>query len=151
MIYLGIDYGDSRTGIAVSYDGKVALPLLTIDSSMGRKMTAIAVGKLIFEKKVDTVVIGYPKNMDGSSGSRVAVTEKFARALKTFLKDSQYDINIFFEDERLTTKAAERILRDTGSNKQKDRLGDQIAASIILESFLKKQEAEGNIDEQKEQ
>ena len=133
---LGIDYGDSRTGVSVAYGRGPALPLCVIDSSRGRRSTAAEVAGIAIDRHASVLVLGLPVNMDGSRGKRVAATEKFARVLREELAARGAVTEVTFWDERLTSKTAEAELR--GMNYAGDRTGasDQIAAAIILENYI---------------
>lgn len=86
------------------------------------------------EKNADTIVIGIPYNMDGTEGDRVKLTKEFAEELKKYT-----DANIVFQDERLTTVQAERMLIDGGVRRDKRKqVIDKVAATIILQSYLDK-------------
>ena len=147
MIYIGIDYGDARTGVAVSYDGIASLPLCVVDSTGGRKKTASEIARIISERSAGTVVIGLPLNMDGSSGKRVAATEKFAKALKTALEGSSLDPEIAFFDERLTSRSAASEMALMGRQAGKDGIVDQISAAIILDAYIASQRNKGDKNE----
>lgn len=82
MKILGIDYGDSRIGVAVSDEGgRLAFDICVVDASKGRGHAVSELLKLKEKYDVQTFVIGLPANMDGTNGDRVAKTEKFAKAL----------------------------------------------------------------------
>ena len=135
MRILGIDYGDSRIGVAVSDDGaKLAFDLCVVDATLGRKH---AVNELIALKQkygVDTLVIGLPTNMNGTKGDRVVKTEKFAKALLEVAPD----LKIVYEDERLTTKYADRLMLESGKHQKQTGVSDKLAAMIILQGYLDK-------------
>ena len=135
MRILGIDYGDSRIGVAVSDDGaKLAFDLCVVDATLGRKH---AVNELIALKQkygVDTLVIGLPTNMNGTKGDRVVKTEKFAKALLEVAPD----LKIVYEDERLTTKYADRLMLESGKHQKQKGVSDKLAAMIILQGYLDK-------------
>ena len=135
MRILGIDYGDSRIGVAVSDDGaKLAFDLCVVDATLGRKH---AVNELIALKQkygVDTLVIGLPTNMNGTKGDRVVKTEKFAKALL----EAAPDLKIVYEDERLTTKYADRLMLESGKHQKQKGVSDKLAAMIILQGYLDK-------------
>lgn len=136
MTLLGIDYGDVRTGIAVSPDGICSVPYITVDSSNGRKKTASLIASLAVEKAADVIVVGYPLNMDGSKGKRVVVTEKFVKALKEALSKLSSGATIVFRDERLTSKEAESMLRNAGQFNPEKGISDQVAAHLILQDYI---------------
>ncbi len=135
MRILGIDYGDARVGIAVSdMLGFMAQGVKTI-KNRGMKNLINEIKAVLDEYKPEKIVIGLPKNMDGSEGFRVDATHKFADALKTV-----YSGEIIFWDERLSSMGAKRYLNETNTRgkKRKDVL-DTVAACIILEGYLNSQ------------
>ncbi|MEO6789068.1 MAG: Holliday junction resolvase RuvX [Chthoniobacteraceae bacterium] len=129
---LGIDLGEARIGVAVSDElGMLAHPLETIHvkdvaDPLGR------VAQLAKEKDVSHVIVGFPKNMDGTTG----VAAEKARAFADKLREKVSCI-VKLWDERLTTVAAQRYLHDAGRNvKQSRAVIDQVAAQIILQGWL---------------
>lgn len=135
MRILGIDYGDARVGVAVSdLLGMMANGVGTIQNK-SKKYLMSELGAVIDEYKPEKIVIGLPKNMDGSEGFRVDATHEFANALKKI-----YDGDIVFWDERLSSMGAKRFLNETNTRgkKRKDVL-DTVAACIILEGYLNSQ------------
>lgn len=134
MRILGIDYGDARVGVAVSDAlGMMASGVGTIKNT-GRKTLFSELEKIIGEYKPETVVIGLPKNMDGTEGFRVDETKKFADDLKRIFNGT-----IVFEDERLTTVGASRYLNTTNTRgKKRKAVIDTVSACLILEQYLAK-------------
>lgn len=135
MRILGIDYGDARVGVAVSdLLGMMANGVGTIQNK-SKKQLMSELGAVIDEYKPEKIVIGLPKNMDGSEGFRVDATHEFAAALKKI-----YGGEIVFWDERLSSMGAKRFLNETNTRgkKRKDVL-DTVAACIILEGYLNSQ------------
>ena len=128
---LGIDPGKKRVGIAISDENKlVSTPLKTIKKKNTNLINEIL--KIIKENNIKGIVVGNPINMDGSEGPRCDSTRDFAHA---FLRI--YTIPICFHDERLSTIAANNILRDSDISRQKKiTRQDAIAASWILQSLL---------------
>jgi putative Holliday junction resolvase len=131
---LGIDHGDSRIGLAVSDELRMlAHPLETVQNNpkaLGRIKAVIA------EKSVDVVVIGLPKNMDGTRGEAAKKVEAFAAAIRIELPK----MRVILWDERLTTVAAQRALHEAGRNTKNSRpLLDQVAAQMILQGWLDSQ------------
>lgn len=129
---MGLDYGDVRIGISIS-------DLMGIIANSYETYTRLELEKdikhivdLIKLKEVDTVVIGLPINMNGTSGIRVDKTKEFAQKL------SQYtDAKIVFLDERLTSVSAEKILINADVRRENRKLYiDQVSASIILQDYL---------------
>ena len=133
MRVIGIDYGDSRIGVAVSDEGgKLAFDLCVIDATKGRKYAISELLQLMDKYAATTLVIGLPTNMNGSKGERVVKTEKFAKALK----EASPDLEIIFEDERLTTKYADRLMLESGKHQKQKGVSDKLAAMIILQGYL---------------
>ena len=135
--YLGVDYGDKRTGLA-EYDisGMLASGICTINEG-GMKNTAIRVAKEAELRSCKKIIIGLPKNMDGSEGERTQVIRSFAELLS-----HETDIPIDFYDERMTTMVAYRFLGETGTygKKRKDAV-DTLSAQIILQNYIDRERA----------
>lgn len=135
MRILGIDYGDSRIGVAVSDEGcKLAFDLCVVDATKGRRSAVFELHQLLIKYNSNTLIIGLPTNMDGTRGDRVVKTEKFAKALK----ESFPELIIIFEDERLTTKYADRLMLESGKHQNQKGVSDKLAAMIILQAYLDK-------------
>jgi putative holliday junction resolvase len=131
---LGIDPGEARVGVALSDDlGMLAHPLETIDASRHDPCERIA--ELATQKQARAIIVGVPRNMDGSFGP---AAEK-ARALIECLRQ-RVDCEVIPWDERLTTVSAQRALREAG-RKAKDHRAviDQAAAQILLQSWIDSQ------------
>lgn len=133
MRIMGIDYGDSRVGIALSDPLMItAQGHTTLPNKVYPKMIDSVV-KIAEEYKVDRIVIGMPKNLNGSLGDRADVTKKFY----TDLKERLADIEIILWDERLTTVQAAGILNVTNTRgKDRKNVIDTVAAAIILQSYM---------------
>ena len=132
MRVMAIDYGDARTGIAVSD----ALGMIAGETFVIPQWDPSALAKTIAEeaarRDVGTLVLGLPKNMDGTEGPRA---EK-ARALAELLK-AEGAPPVVMWDERRTTVAAHNILRANGKKEKKHRQTvDAVAAALILEGYL---------------
>ena len=128
---LGIDLGEARVGVAVSDDlGMLAHPLETISvktSDVKNRILALAA-----ERGAQTIVVGMPRNMDGSYGAAATKSKEFIEALR-----SSTEIKVIGWDERLTTVSAQRSLHEAGKNTKKQRpIIDQVAAQIILQGWL---------------
>ncbi len=132
MRILGIDYGDSRVGVAVSDAmGWTAQGIRTIQNKSSKTLLE-ELEKIIAEYKPDKAVIGLPKNMDGSVGFRGEATYKFAEKFKSI-----YSGEIIFWDERLSTVSATRVLNETNTRgKNRKKVLDTVAACFILQSYL---------------
>lgn len=133
MRIMGIDYGDSRVGIALSDPlGYTAQGLKTLPNKVYLKMLE-AVVNIAKEYGVTVIVIGLPKNMDGSEGFRADITKSFAKDLEKQLPNAQF----VFHDERLTTVQASTFLNATNTRgKSRKNVIDTVAAEIILQSYL---------------
>ncbi len=133
MKIMGIDYGDSRVGIAMSDSlGIMAHGLKTIPNKVYSKMLT-SVADIALENEVSLIVIGLPKNMDGSCGFRTDITMAFYEDLKKELPESEF----VFQDERLTTVQAASFLNETNTRgKSRKNVIDTVAAEIILQSYL---------------
>ena len=132
MRILGIDYGDARVGVAVTDPlGITAQGVKTIKNT-GKKRLLLELAEIIDEYSPEKIVIGLPKNMDGTSGFRADATYKFADALKEI-----YSGEIVFYDERLSTMGATRFLNETNTRGEKrKKVLDTVSACIILEGYM---------------
>jgi putative holliday junction resolvase len=131
---LGIDLGEARVGVAISDDlGLLAHPLETIDAT--RRDPCDRVEELAREKQVDAIIVGVPRNMDGSFGPAALKARELIERLR-----ERVSCNVIPWDERLTTVAAERALREAGRKaKQQRSVIDQVAAQILLQSWIDSQ------------
>jgi len=135
MRILGIDYGDARTGIAITDALKItAQGLETIHNEGSDKIILRRLDEIIEQYEVDTIVIGRPINMNGTTSERTQKTEQFIHKIKC--KYNKLKIEII--DERLTTVAAHKTMNflDVNKNKKKN-IVDTISAVYILETYLK--------------
>ena len=132
MKIMGIDYGDSRVGIALSDSlGFMAHGLKTVPNKVYSKMLETVVS-LIKEHSVETVVLGLPKNMDGTVGERAEKCLAFSELLK-----EKTGLPVVMWDERRTTVDAHRILHNNGKKMKNHKKNvDAVAASLILEGYL---------------
>ena len=136
MRALGIDYGDSRVGLAITDElGITAQGLETISHQGNDKIVLKRLEEILENYEIDTFVIGMPFNMDGTKTIRAEVTNKFIHKLKCKFNK----IKIVEIDERLTTVAAHKTMNYLNVNKHKKRsIVDTISAVYILEIFLNK-------------
>lgn len=136
MRVLGIDYGDSRIGLAVSDPmGWTAQGLETVKSKESMKKALVRIMEIIKQYEIKDIVIGYPLNMNGTPGPRTERTENFINKLLEF-----GDFNIIKWDERLTTVSAHRAMNELGvkaSNKK--NIVDTMSAVFILQGYLDRQ------------
>lgn len=134
MKIMGIDYGDSRVGIAISDSlGITAQGLETIHHKGNDKIVLKRLEEIINDNDIDTIVIGMPYKLNGDSADRVDITKNFIHKLKCKFNK----IKIEEVDERLTTVAAHRTMNDLGiKNKNKKNIVDTISAVYILEMYM---------------
>ena len=129
---MGLDVGDKTIGVAISdLLGLTAQGLTTVRRESKVK-DFDALEEIINEYEIKKVVVGFPKNMNGSVGPQGEKTIKFARKLQ-----NKFNVEIIYQDERLSTMAAERMLiaGDVRREKRKTVI-DKVAASIILQGYL---------------
>ena len=133
--YLGVDYGDVRTGLAeCDVSGLLAGPIGTI-SEGGMRNTAVRVAKEAESRSCKKIVIGMPKNMNGSEGPRADTVKAFAKILSELTA-----IPIDFCDERMTTMEAYRFLDSTATyGKKRKNAIDTLSAEIILQGYIDKE------------
>ena len=132
---LGLDFGRARIGVAISDELQMlAHPLETIPA---HEEPASRVAEIVREKQVDHVVAGIPRQMNGQIGTAATEVLEFVEKLRAVLP-----CPVVTWDERLTTVAAHRALRDAGK-KTRDTRGyvDQVAAQMILQSYLDRRAA----------
>jgi len=127
---LGIDLGRERIGVAVSDElGMLAHPVETIRA---RGDATRRIAEIVQEKNAERVVIGLPRHMNGSVGAGAAEALAFAEKLRTCVA-----CEVVTWDERMTTMAANRALRDSGQKTRNSRgVVDQVAAQMILQGYL---------------
>ncbi|MCQ2385624.1 MAG: Holliday junction resolvase RuvX [Clostridia bacterium] len=129
---LGVDYGDVRTGLAVcDLSGFLASGIGTIKPG-GMRNTAMAVAEEAKKQGAVLIVIGLPKNMDGTEGFRADAVRSFGKLLEEYT-----EVPYTYYDERLSTCCAHQILNitDTGGKKRKTVI-DMLSAEIILQNFM---------------
>ena len=135
MRVIGIDYGDSRVGVAVTDPLGITAQGVGTVKNTGMKKLIAQLSEIINQYSPETIVIGMPKNMDGSEGFRAEATYKFADRLK-----SVYSGKIEFVDERLTTMGAVQFLNATNTRGDKRKsVIDTVSACLILETYMKRQ------------
>lgn len=136
MRKLGIDYGDSRVGIAITDElGITAQGLETIHHNGNDKVVLRRLEEILEQYQIDTIVIGLPLNMNGTKSERVEITEKFIHKLKCKFNK----VKIETVDERLTTVAAHKTMNYLNINKHEKRnIVDTISAVYILETYMNK-------------
>ncbi|GAW92663.1 Holliday junction resolvase RuvX [Calderihabitans maritimus] len=133
MRIMGLDIGEKTIGVALSDPlGWTAQGLTTLQRRGNLEEDISRIQELVEEYQVDKVVVGYPRNMDGSSGPQAARAENFAVLLKEKVK-----IPVILWDERLSTVAAERTLLEADlSRRKRKKVIDRVAAALILQGYL---------------
>ena len=132
MKVMAIDYGDARTGIAVSDAMGWLTGFTTVIHSRNAAKTAEEIAALVKTHRPERIVMGFPKNMDGSEGPRAEIYRAFASQLEERLGQP-----VVLWDERRTTIEAHQILSDGGYHgKKRKNTVDAVAASLILEGYL---------------
>ena len=132
MRVLAIDYGDARTGIAISDALGMIVGSTTVIHSRNAQKTAGEIARLIKEVGAQKLVMGFPRNMDGSEGPRAEKYREFAALLQAVT-----GMEVVLWDERRTTVEAHNILSAHNYHGQKRKnTVDAVAASLILEGYL---------------
>ncbi|HEV59319.1 MAG TPA: Holliday junction resolvase RuvX [Phycisphaerales bacterium] len=136
MRYLGIDYGDRRTGLAVcDAGGRIVSPLAVLPSD-GALVDRIA--GIIAQEGIEALVLGLPLNMDDTEGPQARKVRRFAEAL-----GAKVSIPICFQDERLSSfEAADRLADLSLTRKGRKKRLDAVAAAGILQAFLAREAGE---------
>ena len=132
MRIMAIDYGDARTGVAISDAMGLLAGFTTVIHSRRAEVVLEELAKLIADHGVEELVMGFPRNMDGSEGPRADLYREFAARL-----EEQCGMTVNLWDERRTTIEAHQILHTGGKKmKQHKNTVDAVAASLILEGYL---------------
>lgn len=132
MRVLAIDYGDARTGIAISDAMGMIVGQTTVIHSRNAKKTALEIQRLVKESGATLLVMGFPRNMDGSEGPRADLYREFAA-----LVEETCGMEVKLWDERRTTVEAHNILSECNYHgKKRKNTIDAVAASLILEGYL---------------
>jgi putative Holliday junction resolvase len=137
MRVMALDYGERSVGVAISDELRLTVrPLTTIRREKRRSALVIErVRELVVENEIATLVVGLPLNMDGSRGAAAARVESFISDLRRNIS-----IPIVTVDERLTSREADRILREMGAGLRERRArSDEYAASVILQDYIDEQ------------
>ena len=132
MRVLAIDYGDARTGIAISDASGSIVGRTTVIHSRRPQQTAEAIAALVQESGAERLVMGFPRNMDGTEGPRAEKSRMVAQRLT-----DATGLEVVFWDERRSSIEAHGILHANGRKEKKHRQTvDAVAASLILEGYL---------------
>ncbi len=130
---MGLDLGNVRIGVALSDPlGFTAQPL-TVLRSQGNQKDFMALGELVNEHEVAQVIVGLPLSMDGTDSPQTKKIRDFAGKLA-----SRLNVPVFFVDERLTSRQADKAMIEGGARREKRKeKNDQVAAALLLQSALK--------------
>ena len=135
MRIMGLDYGDKTVGVAISDEMLLtAQPKETIKRERAGKLrqTYARIEELIREYDVEKVVVGLPKKMDNEEGDRCEKSREFGEQL-----ERRTGLEVIYQDERLTTMAADAVLEEGGVRKEnRKEYIDKLAASLILQGYL---------------
>lgn len=132
MRVMAVDYGDAHTGVALSDPTGFLTGTTTTVHSRKAEVVLDELTKLTKEYQVDELVMGFPRNMDGTEGPRAQLYREFAAQL-----EERTGLKVVLWDERRTTVDAHRILFEAGKNaKKRKKTVDAVAASLILEGYL---------------
>lgn len=135
MVIISVDYGDVRTGVAVCDKFQMLASPVTVIKQKDSELLSEEIKKICLEKKAEKIVLGLPKNMDGSEGFRAEACNEFAKLLS-----EKTGLSVDFQDERLTTVSAHNILNATDTRgKKRKAVVDAVSAVLILEDYLRKQ------------
>ena len=132
MRIMAVDYGDARTGIAISDRLCTIVGRTEVIHSRRKEKTAEEILRLVKENEVDRLVMGFPRNMNGTEGPRADLYREFAAYLTEIT-----GLQVILWDERRTTVEAHQILSDHNYHgKKRKNTVDAVAASLILEGYL---------------
>ncbi len=133
MRYLGLDLGSRTLGVSVSdKTGLIASNYKTIRHNEEYDLLLDEVKKLVLELEIDAVVLGMPKNMNGTIGEKGELSISFKEKLEKIIS-----VPVYLQDERLTTKSAtDLLIQGNVSRKNRKKVVDSVAATIILQTYL---------------
>lgn len=133
MKILGIDYGEARTGLATCDDAETVATVVGTIHERNKDLLAERIAAVCKEREIQKLVLGLPKNMDGTEGFRAEHTRLFAQKLQALLPNIPMD----FYDERLSTVAASRFMMEANTKgKKKKNAIDALSAQIILQDYI---------------
>lgn len=135
---MGLDVGDATIGVAVSDELELIAQAISTIRRKTIQEDIKAIRNIIVGKKINKIVIGFPKNMNNTIGERGNKTIEFSEIVKTAFSD----LEIVLWDERLTTVAAEKVLLEANvSRKNRKKVIDKVAAVFILQNYLDSQKS----------
>ena len=140
MKYLGLDLGSRTLGVSVSdKTGLIATSYTVIRHNEEYDRLLNEVGKIIETESISKIVLGFPKNMNNTIGPKGELSLEFKKKL-----EERFNIEVSLQDERLTTKQAEDMLISNNTRRDKrKKVIDKLAATIILQSYLDKENRNG--------
>ncbi|MCR4869055.1 putative holliday junction resolvase [Lachnospiraceae bacterium C10] len=141
---LGLDYGSKTVGVAISDPLLLTaqgLEIIRREKPTKLRRTIARIGQIIDEYHVNRIVVGLPKNMDGTEGERCELSRAFAKML-----EEKFDLDVEMYDERLTTVAADNAMKEVGIDHHTERKKyvDEIAAMLILQGYMDRRSNEVN-------
>ncbi|MBE7031384.1 MAG: Holliday junction resolvase RuvX [Ruminococcaceae bacterium] len=132
MMILGVDFGDSRTGYATSDALGFSAHTLEVYSEKNMQKVAQHTAELAKNLKAEKIVLGFPKNMNGTVGDRGKKTKRFATIVRELT-----GLEVVLWDERLTTVSAHNLMNETNvRGKKRKETVDRVAAAFILQAYL---------------
>lgn len=133
MKVMALDYGDARTGVAISDAAGIIVGTAKVISEWNQDRVAEQIAILVKEQQPQRLVMGFPRNMDGTEGPRAELYREFAE-----LVEEKTGMQVVLWDERRTTIEAHNILSANGKKTKKHKKNvDAVAASLILEGYLR--------------
>ena len=133
MRILGIDYGEARTGLALCDDMETVATVWGTVAERDKEKLAQKIADLCGQEKVEKLVLGLPKNMDGTEGFRAEHTRKCA----ALLQEKMPPLPLDFYDERMTTMVASRFMMEANTKGKKKKASiDALSAQIILQDYI---------------
>lgn len=134
MVILAVDYGDVRTGLAVCDPLEMLASPVGVLRQTDAEQLCAEIAEIAAERKAERIVLGLPKNMDGTEGFRAESCREFADLLA-----KKTGLSVELQDERLTTVSAHRALNMTDTRgKKRKAVVDVVSAVIILEDYLRR-------------
>jgi len=131
---MGLDYGEARTGVAISDALGITAQGIESINHKGEKKLILRIGELINQYNVSKIVLGLPINMNATYGERAQKTKLFAEKLK-----KEFNIEVEFIDERLTTVISQKTMTSLSIKKEKKKqIVDTMSAMLILQTYLDK-------------
>ena len=132
MRIIAIDYGDQRIGLAVSDERAILVGDAWTMKEWNMERAVKRIGKLVTERNIGKLVLGLPRNMDGTEGPRAAISREFAELLR-----QETGLEVVLWDERRSSIEAHAILHANGRKEKDHRKNvDAVAASLMLEGYL---------------